>query len=203
VHILATSSASLDDLIEPVDLGQEPADIVALSFADSDLAALSSAWKSQRRQLPSMRLAPLRDLRHPMSVDLWIDSVAAHARVILVRLLGGYEWWSYGCDRLSELAGQNDIRLALLPGECRESDRRLIERSTLPPHELENLLGYFREGGPDNMGRLLSRLATPTDDDDRRSKRPRHWIGRDFICLARALSTPGDSPPPGETANGR
>ena len=164
MHILATSSASLDDLIEPVDLGQEPADIVALSFADSDLAALSSAWKSRRRQLPSMRLALLRDLRHPMSVDLWIDSVAAHARVILVRLLGGYEWWSYGCDRLSELAGQNDIRLALLPGECRESDRRLIERSTLPPHELENLLGYFREGGPDNMGRLLSRLAATTDD---------------------------------------
>ena len=64
--------------------------MVALSFADSDLAALAGAWKRNRAELPSMRLAPLRDLRHPMSVDLWIDKVASHAKIILVRLLGGY-----------------------------------------------------------------------------------------------------------------
>lgn len=133
--------------------------MVALSFADSDLAALASAWKHNRENLPELRLAPLRDLRHPMSVDLWIDRIAAHAKIIVVRLLGGYEWWSYGCDRLSEIARQKGIQLALLPGECRESDARLIERSTIPPKELEELLGCFREGGPDNMGTLLSRLA--------------------------------------------
>ena len=38
MHLLATTSASLDDLAEPVDLGQTPAEIVALSFTDSDLA---------------------------------------------------------------------------------------------------------------------------------------------------------------------
>ncbi len=159
MHILATSSASLDDLIEPVDLGQEPADMVALSFADSDLAALSSAWHRRKDGLPSLRLAPLRELRHPMSVDLWIDSVAAHAKIIIVRLLGGYDWWSYGCDRLSELAKQRGIILALLPGECREVDERLIKRSTLLPDELGDLLEYFRQGGPGNIEALLDRLA--------------------------------------------
>ncbi|MEX0347354.1 MAG: cobaltochelatase subunit CobN [Rhizobiaceae bacterium] len=159
MHILATSSASLDDLIEPVDLGQEPADIVALSFADSDLAALSSAWHRQRETLPSLRLAPLRELRHPMSVDLWIESVAAHAKIIVVRLLGGYDWWSYGCDRLSEIAIKRGIKLALLPGECRETDERLTERSTLSPEELGDLLDYFRQGGPGNIEALLGRLA--------------------------------------------
>ena len=76
VHILATTSASLDDLAEPVDLRQSPADVVALSFTDSDLAGLAAAWQADAKSLPSMRLAALRELRHPMSVDLWIDSVA-------------------------------------------------------------------------------------------------------------------------------
>ena len=159
MHILTTTSASLDDLIEPVDLRQKPADVVALSFTDSDLAGLANAWKADAENLPSMRLASLRDLRHPMSVDLWIDSVAAHAKVILVRILGGHDWWRYGCDQLAALARAKGIALALLPGESHDEDLRLIEASTLPRTELDALLGYFREGGPENMKALVARLA--------------------------------------------
>jgi cobaltochelatase CobN len=164
MHILATTSASLDDVAEPVDLAQLPADMVALSFTDSDLAGLAAAWKAgagalPSMRLPSMRLAALRDLRHPMSVDLWLDSVAAHAKIILVRVLGGYDWWRYGCDRLAALAREKSIRLALLPGEDRDADARLAEASTVPAAELATLLGYFRQGGPDNMQALLRRMA--------------------------------------------
>ncbi|TIM46956.1 cobaltochelatase subunit CobN [Mesorhizobium sp.] len=159
MHILTTTSASLDDLAEPVDLRQTPADVVALSFTDSDLAGLAAAWQADADRLPSMRLAALRDLRHPMSVDLWIDSVARHARVVLVRILGGYDWWRYGCDQLASTARAHGIKLALLPGECRDEDLRLIEGSTLPRQELDGLLGYFREGGPENMTALVRRLA--------------------------------------------
>ncbi|QPC92371.1 cobaltochelatase subunit CobN [Mesorhizobium sp. INR15] len=159
MHILTTTSASLDDLAEPVDLRQTPADVVALSFTDSDLAGLAAAWKADASRLPTMRLAALRDLRHPMSVDLWIDSVARHAKVILVRILGGYDWWRYGCDQLASTARERGIKLALLPGECRDEDFRLIEASTLPRAELDGLLDYFREGGPANMTALVHRLA--------------------------------------------
>ncbi|RVA32167.1 cobaltochelatase subunit CobN, partial [Mesorhizobium sp. M7A.F.Ca.US.001.01.1.1] len=159
MHILTTTSASLDDLAEPVDLRQTPADIVALSFTDSDLAGLAAAWKADAGRLPSMRLAALRDLRHPMSVDLWVDSVARHAKIILVRILGGYDWWRYGCDQLASTARERGIKLALLPGECRDEDLRLIEASTLPREELDGLLDYFREGGPANMSALVRRLA--------------------------------------------
>ncbi|MGT2465663.1 hypothetical protein ACVOMV_11480 [Mesorhizobium atlanticum] len=159
MHILATTSASLDDLAEPIDLRQTPADVVALSFTDSDLAGLAAAWKADAGRLPSMRLAALRDLRHPMSVDLWIDSVARHARVVLVRILGGYDWWRYGCDQLAAMARERGIKLALLPGESHDEDQRLIEASTLPRAELDALLGYFREGGPANMAALVQRLA--------------------------------------------
>src|SRR5580658_4693376 len=158
MHLLTTSSTSLDEIVEAVDLGQTPGDIVVLSFADSDLATLAAAWEMDRAQLPSIRLAHLRDLRHPMSVDLWVDRVAAHAKVILVRLLGGAEWWKYGIERLSALARTRGIALAVLPGEDRNDDR-LAAASTLPPYDLDALLRFFREGGRDNLRGLLRELA--------------------------------------------
>jgi cobaltochelatase CobN len=157
MHLLASSSATLDDLAEPIDLGQAPAAMLALSFTDSDLSALASSWDAAT--MPSLRLASLRDLRHPLSVDVWIEKTASRAKVILVRLLGGYEWWRYGCDQLAATARERGIKLALLPGESHEADERLAALSTLPAEELDVLLAFFREGGPENMRSLLRRLA--------------------------------------------
>ncbi|WP_312798626.1 cobaltochelatase subunit CobN, partial [Tianweitania sp.] len=158
MHILATTTASLDDLIEPVDLDQQPADMVALSFSDSDLASLDRAAKADET-LPDLRLAALRDLRHPMSVDLWVDRIASQAKVIVVRVLGGYDWWRYGCDRLGETARRHGVKLALLPGECRVEDERLAALSTMEPAERQALLACFREGGTENMRRVVERMA--------------------------------------------
>src|SRR3984885_1795911 len=158
MHLLTTSSTNLDEIVEAVDLGQTPGDIAVLSFADSDLAALAAAWQAERPVLPSVRLAHLRDLRHPMSVDLWIDRVGTHAKVIVVRLLGGLDWWKYGIERLAALARERGIALAVLPGEDRD-DARLAAASTLPQQELDTLLHYFREGGRENLRALLRRLA--------------------------------------------
>jgi len=158
MHLLATTATNLDEIVEAVDLGQPPGDIAVLSFADSDLSGLGAAWEAERAALPSVRLAHLRDLRHPMSVDLWIDRVGAHAKVIVVRLLGGLDWWKYGIERLSALARERGIALAVLPGEDRD-DARLAAASTLPAAELETLLRYFREGGRENLRALLRRLA--------------------------------------------
>src|SRR5277367_2560282 len=156
MHLLATTSTSFDDIAAPVDLGQSPGDVVVLSFADSDLAALAAAWQAERDAVPSVRLAHLRDLRHPMSVDLWIERVGAHAKVILVRLLGGLDFWRYGIERLSALAHERGLALAVLPGEDRD-DNRLVAASTLPADQLDELLRFFREGGPENLRGLLRR----------------------------------------------
>src|SRR6516162_3950909 len=158
MHLLATSSTGLDDLLEPVDLKQPPGDLAILSFADSDLAGIAAAWAIERDALPSLRLAHLRDLRHPMSVDLWVERVGQHAKVVLVRLLGGLDWWRYGIERLSAVARERGIVLAVLPGEDRD-DPRLAAASTLPQNELDGLLAFFREGGRENLRGLLRRLA--------------------------------------------
>ena len=79
MHILATTSASLDEADSAVDLGQSPADVVAMSFSDSDLAALASAWEAEPG-LPSLRLADLKRLRHPMSGLIFLRSMHWHTR---------------------------------------------------------------------------------------------------------------------------
>jgi cobaltochelatase CobN len=164
MHRLNTTSTSLDEIVEPVDLGQPPGDVVVLSFADSDLSALAAAWALEQQTLPSVRLVHLRDLRHPMSVDLWIERVATRAKVILVRLIGGLDWWRYGVEQLSTVARTHGIKLALLPGEDRD-DPRLAEASTLPSTELDTLLRFFREGGRENLRALLRRLGRHAGTD--------------------------------------
>ena len=156
MHLLTTSSTNLDEIVEAVDLGQPPGDIVVLSFADSDLAGLAAAWEAERAVLPSVRLAHLRDLRHPMSVDLWIDRVGAHAKVIVVRLLGGLDWWKYGIERLSALARERGIALAVLPGEDRDdaAARRGVDA---PAPRTRRAARLFPRGRP----RKFARAAAP------------------------------------------
>ena len=71
-------------------------------------------------------------------------------RSIVVRLLGGLDWWRYGVEALAGIARERNIALAVLPGEDRD-DPRLDAASTLPPEELAALLAFFREGGRENL----------------------------------------------------
>ena len=43
MHLLRIESRSIDDIVEAVDLGQSPAEIVILSSADTTLASLAAA----------------------------------------------------------------------------------------------------------------------------------------------------------------
>src|SRR3979409_805834 len=96
MHILLRERHGLEETTAAEDLGQAPADLVVLSFADSDLSAFASAWHSGRENLPSLRLANLRRLAHPLSVDLYLQNTLSGARGILIRLPGGSGEWRYG-----------------------------------------------------------------------------------------------------------
>jgi cobaltochelatase CobN len=158
MHMLRVDSRSIDGTAEPIDLDQTPADIVALSFTDTDLAVLAAAWENGRETLPSLRLANLAALKHPFSVDLYLDKVISKARFVLVRLLGGKDYWRYGVDELAMLARTRGIHLAIVPGDQRE-DARLAEASTLPPETLRTIWSYFAEGGPENIAACLRSIA--------------------------------------------
>jgi cobaltochelatase CobN len=159
MHVPRIETRTLDETVEAVDLGQTPADIVFLSFSDSDLNALARAYDAFPEPKPSLRIASLAALRHPFSVDLYLESVCARARLVVVRVLGGADYWRYGVDELSALARRSGVKLALLPGD-RRRDARLDEASTLEPSVVERIWRYFDEGGPDNMAACLAFLAS-------------------------------------------
>lgn len=157
MHLLVRETRTLDDEESAVDLGHAPADLVFLAFSDSDLAAAAAAWQALPAPKPSLRLASLAQLRHPMSVDLYAERVIARARCVLVRVLGGLDYWRYGAEEFFSLCRGRGIPLALLPGDAR-ADARLAALSTVSGEMLARLDGYLREGGPENLAHAL-RLA--------------------------------------------
>ncbi len=89
MHLLAAKPGSISDGSAAVDLGQAPGDIVFLSSADTELACLAAAQDRLGSDAPSLRLANLLQLGHNLSVDLYLDKVVRHARLVILRLLGG------------------------------------------------------------------------------------------------------------------
>lgn len=159
MHVLATQLATLEEADVAVDLAQSPAEVVVLSFSDSDLSALAAAWQQDADSLPAPRLASLKRLRHPMSVDLYVESVVVRAKAVIVRCLGGLDYWRYGLERIADAARENGILFAALPGDDR-SDPRLATMSTVPPRALALLERFFREGGVENLGQALRFTGT-------------------------------------------
>jgi cobaltochelatase CobN len=159
MHVPRIETRTLDETVEALDLGQTPADIVFLSFSDSDLNALARAYDAFPEPKPSLRIASLAALRHPLSVDLYLERVCARAKLVVVRVLGGADYWRYGVDELSGLARRSGVKLALLPGD-RRRDARLDETSTLDPDAVLQIWRYFDEGGPANMAACLAFFAS-------------------------------------------
>lgn len=160
MHLLPTSAIRLDDGEDAVDLALPPGDVLVLSYADSDLSAIAVAVGAGG---VDVRLASLRQLKHPLSVDLLVEKTAARSRFVLVRCLGGLDYWRYGVEQLTEACRREGIALAVLPGDDRP-DARLAEHGTVPADFAAELLGYFHAGGgAENMRRLLGRIGDYLD----------------------------------------
>ena len=158
MHLLAAKPGMVADGSEAVDLGQSPADIVILTAADTEIACFAHAHATLRSELgaraPSLRLANLMQLSHNLSVDLYVDQVAAHARLIIVRLLGGRGYWPYGVERLTETARARNLLLAWLPGDD-QPDAELAGLSTVEPGAAHQLWQYAVHGGAANAEQAL------------------------------------------------
>ncbi len=200
MHLLATQSGVVDGNAEAVDLAQTPADIIIISAADSELAALANAYTSfvipaqagiqgdttdtnhltldsrlrgndgrgrgndqAPTLVPTLRLANQMALGHNLSVDTYIENTAQHARLIIVRVLGGKAYWNYGVEQLASLARQQNILLALLPGGA-EQDAELTSLSTLPVQSCERIRQYISHGGAENAQNLLKFCTSLLDD---------------------------------------
>ncbi|NHB75807.1 cobaltochelatase subunit CobN [Rhodobacter calidifons] len=160
MHVVFRESHGLEETETPFDVGQDPADLVVLSFSDSDLGAFTAGYERARRLgfQPTVRLANIIALKHPVSVDSYADRTLCGAKAVLVRLIGGEAYWPYGLATLQDLARRKGIALAILPADGRP-DPRLDELSTLPVSTLRRLQALCDEGGAVAAHAALAQLA--------------------------------------------
>ena len=154
MHLLAATPGNIDDGKEPVDLGQTPADLVVISAADTELAALSAA-RAEMEAPPTLRLASLMNLAHPMSVDLHLDDCATRSRLVVARILGGAGYWRYGFEQYAARLHEAGVSFVALPGDDKP-DPELRELSTVAAEDYDALWSYLIEGGPENSTNFLA-----------------------------------------------
>ncbi|KEQ51897.1 cobaltochelatase subunit CobN [Sphingobium chlorophenolicum] len=158
MHLLTATPGTVSNGDEAIDLGQSPGDIVLLTVADSELACFASAAAVLGEAGPKIRLANLLQLKHPYSVDLYVEKVIAHAKFVCVILLGGKSYWSYGIDEIANISRKKGIAFAAI-ADGREDDPDLRAASTLPVESCDRLRDYLRQGGIPNAVAFLKTAA--------------------------------------------
>lgn len=158
MHVVFRESHGLEETDTPTDLGQSPADLVVLSFSDSDLGAFAEGWHRGKDALPELRLANLAALKHPLSVDTYLEKTLSGAKGILIRLIGGLPYWQYGMQQVATLARTHGIALAILPADGR-ADPQLDALSTVPSSTLLRLAHLCDSGGAVAAQAALAQLA--------------------------------------------
>jgi cobaltochelatase CobN len=161
MHLLAATPGLLLDGSSAVDLGQSAGELVVLSAADSEIRMLAAAHGSLAAAgsaSPTLRLANLLALSHNLSVDTYVDQTIAQARLVVVRLLGGRSYWTYGVDEIARVCGDRGIPVAFIPGDDKPDDE-LARLSTLAPETCDALWRYLLHGGRANAEGFLKTCA--------------------------------------------
>ncbi|MDD2161440.1 MULTISPECIES: cobaltochelatase subunit CobN [Pseudomonas] len=166
MHLIRTQPGSQVPVDSIADLGQTPAELVILCTGDSQLSLLAEVARQLPEDYPSLRLASPAQLSNHASVDLYVEQVLQHAKVILIAVHGGVSYWRYGIERLVELA-ERGARVIMVPG-CDNPDPELMGLSTVPLAEAERLWQFLRQGGAQNARQLFNCIAS-------------QWLQRDYV----------------------
>ena len=137
---------------------QTAAPVVMLTAADTDIQVLATAIPQLPPNFPAVRVVNLLQLQQQLTIDTYADEVLAKAQVIILRLLGGRSYWSYGLEVIRETVVCTGTTLFVLPGDDRP-DPDLTSHSTAPLSLTNQLWRYFTEGGVDNSINALKLVA--------------------------------------------
>ncbi len=138
---------------------QQPAPIIVITAADTDIQTLAAAATHLPTDFPQVRVVNLLQLQQQLTIDTYAEDVLAEAKVIVVRLIGGQSYWSYGLEVVKETAQQTGASLIVIPGDERP-DPTLISHSTAALAVVNQVWQYFIEAGVENYQNLLKFVAT-------------------------------------------
>ncbi len=133
---------------------QSPAPIVFLTYADTDIQTIAAAHDSLDNDFPDIRVVNLLNLQQQLSIDVYVETVLSKAQVVILRLLGGSAYWSYGLERIKETVELSNAALFVLPGD-NAPDLDLISHSTVSLAVVNQLWRYLIEGGKENFVNAL------------------------------------------------
>ena len=142
-------------------LTQNPAPVVFLTAADTDIQTLAAAVAQLPQDFPALRVANLLQLQQQLTIDSYAQEVLEKAQVIILRLLGGRSYWSYGLEVVQEIVqrrSQEGVSLIVIPGDD-AIDPGAIASSTISLAAVNQLWRYFTEGGVDNAVNALKFVA--------------------------------------------
>ncbi|MEG4804019.1 cobaltochelatase subunit CobN [Microcoleus sp. ARI1-B5] len=137
---------------------QTPAPIVFISAADTDIQTLAAAASKMPAAFPKLRAVNLLQLQQQLTIDTYAEEVLERAEVIILRLLGGRSYWSYGLEILRETVQKTKASLIVMPGED-SPDPDLISHSNVSLSAVNRLWRYFTEGGVQNFVNALKFTA--------------------------------------------
>ncbi len=137
-----------------VFIDQTPAPIILLTAADTDISALNQAIGQLPKDFSAIRSVSLLQLQQQLTIDTYAEDVLSHARLIILRVLGGRAYWPYGLEVVKETVERTDAALIVIPGDDRP-DLELMGHSTAPLTIVNRLWQYFNEGGVQNLCNAL------------------------------------------------
>ena len=138
---------------------QPAAPVLLLSSADTDLLAVDQLLEREPQLLTAeLRGLNLAALAHPAQIDHYLNSTVRHARLVVVRLLGGRGHWSYGLEQLQSWAGSAPERQLLMLAGTADEEQVLAGLGTVAPELAIGLARCLREGGPANLRQVLQAL---------------------------------------------
>jgi len=135
---------------------QEGAEMVLLSSADTDLAAVGALLEREPLLIEgSLRALNLAALGHPAVIDHYLATSLLQTKVVLVRLLGGRGHWGYGLERLQAWSRGRAERTLLVVAGTAEEERSLADLGNADPDLTLALASGMREGGAANLRQVL------------------------------------------------
>lgn len=138
-------------------LKQKPATILFLSMSPSDLAVLSRAIKSTK---PNYTVSASNPIWFDPESNLleWCHDMLGSAKLVILRILGGYETWSQGCDLLIEECRENKVPILLLSADDNATDIDFEALSTLRGKWAVQIASLLKGGSVENYQQCLSLL---------------------------------------------
>jgi cobaltochelatase CobN len=178
MHWVGAQDGVLDAERELILSQQTPADVVFLSAADTDLAAVAAQWSGCFGT--RLRLSHAAPLRQPVAADHFVETVLRGSRLLVARLLGGRAYFPHLLQALSDLRDCSPRPRLLLLSATEAADSDMARLSDFPEEVAKTLHQLFAEGGALNLqaaGGLLESLL--------------EWSGPELPPLPAVVPVPG------------